>query len=160
MGERIPRTDEVTGSNPVCSICILSKSGAIMKFITALSLLLLTSPAFAELTKEDLRAVIREEIVASEKRTREYIDLKIAAVNARIDGVENNLNARIEGVENNLNARIGDLQLLQIALIGLIAAAVAIPQIVIAYKERDWKEIRAEIQQLREKVEALQNASS
>ena len=160
-----------------------------MKFITALSLLLLTSPAFAELTKEDLRTVIREEIAASEKRTREYIDLKINAVNARIDdvnskidGVEKNLNARIEGVEKNLNARIegveknlntridaaeknlnariGDLQLLQIALIGLIAAAVAIPQIVIAYKERDWKEIRAEIQQLREKVEALQNASS
>jgi cell division protein FtsL len=109
-----------------------------MKCITILSLLLLTSPAFAELTKADLRAVIQEEIAASEKRTREYIDLKIDAV----------------------NARIGDLQLLQIALIGLIAAAVAIPQIVIAYKERDWKEIRAEIQQLREKVEALQNASS
>ena len=167
MGERIPRTDEVTGSNPVCSICILSKSGTIMKFITALSLLLLTSPAFAELTKEDLRAVIREEISASEKRTREYIDLKIDAVNARIDGVnakidgvEKNLNTRIDGSEKNLNARIGDLQLLQIALIGLIAAAVAIPQIVIAYKERDWKEIRAEIQQLREKVEALQDVSS
>ena len=109
-----------------------------MKCITILSLLLLTSPAFAELTKADLRAVIQEEIAASEKRTREYIDLKIDAV----------------------NARIGGLQLLQIALIGLIAAAVAIPQIVIAYKERDWKEIRAEIQQLREKVEALQNASS
>ena len=82
-----------------------------MKCITILSLLLLTSPAFAELTKADLRAVIQEEIAASEKRTREYIDLKIDAV----------------------NARIGDLQLLQIALIGLIAAAVAIPQIVIAY---------------------------
>ena len=167
MGERIPRTDEVTGSNPVCSICILSKSGTIMKFITALSLLLLISPAFAELTKEDLRAVIREEIAASEKRTREYIDLKIDAVNARIDGVnakidgvEKKLNTRIDGSEKNLNARIGDLQLLQIALIGLIAAAVAIPQIVIAYKERDWKEIRAEIQQLREKVEALQDVSS
>ena len=70
------------------------------------------------------------------------------------------MNSRIDAAEKNLNNRIGDLQLLQIALIGLIAAAVAIPQIVIAYKERDWKEIRAEIQQLREKVEALQNASS
>ena len=28
MGERIPRTDEVTGSNPVCSIHILPESGA------------------------------------------------------------------------------------------------------------------------------------
>ena len=138
-----------------------------MKFITILSLLLLTSPAFAELTKADLRAVIQEEIASSEKRTREYIDLKIDALDkslsARIDAVNTRVDAvnfRIDAAEKNLNNRIGDLQLLQIALIGLIAAAVAIPQIVIAYKERDWKEIRAEIQQLREKVEALQNASS
>ena len=72
-----------------------------MKCITILSLLLLTSPAFAELTKADLRAVIQEEIAASEKRTREYIDLKIDAVNTKIDAAE-----------KNLNNRIGDLQLL------------------------------------------------
>ena len=69
-----------------------------MKVITILFLLLLVSPAFGELTKEDLRTIIREEvrpiikeeIAASEKRTREYIDLKI-------DGVEKSLNARIDG---------------------------------------------------------------
>ena len=134
-----------------------------MKFITVLSLLLLTSPAFGELTKEDLRAVIREEIVASEKRTREYIDLKVAALNAKIDGLDKSLSARIDAVNFRIDAvekRLGDMRLMVIALIGLIAAAVAIPQIVIAYKERDWKEIRAEIQQLREKVEALQDVSS
>ncbi len=134
-----------------------------MKFITVLSLLLLTSPAFGELTKEDLRAVIREEIVASEKRTREYIDLKVAALNAKIDGLDKSLSARIDAVNFRIDAvekRLGDMRFMVIALIGLIAAAVAIPQIVIAYKERDWKEIRAEIQQLREKVEALQDVSS
>ncbi len=148
MGERIPRTDEVTGSNPVCSIYVLSKSGTIMKFITVLSLLLLTSPAFAELTKEELRAVIREEIAVSEKRTREYIDLKI-------DGLGRSLSARINAVDK----RLGDMWLMVIALVGLIAAAVAIPQIVIAYKGRDWKQTRAEIQQLCEEIKALQNAS-
>ena len=148
MGERIPRTDEVTGSNPVCSIYVLSKSGTIMKFITVLSLLLLTSPAFAELTKEELRAVIREEIAVSEKRTREHINLKI-------DGLDRSLSARIDAVDK----RLGDMWLMVIALVGLIAAAVAIPQIVIAYKERDWKQTRAEIQQLREEIKALQNAS-
>ena len=148
MGERIPRTDEVTGSNPVCSIYVLSKSGTIMKFITVLSLLLLTSPAFAELTKEELRAVIREEIAVSEKRTREYINLKI-------DGLDRSLSARIDAVDK----RLGDMWLMVIALVGLIAAAVAIPQIVIAYKGRDWKQTRAEIQQLREEIKALQNAS-
>ena len=148
MGERIPRTDEVTGSNPVCSIYVLSKSGTIMKFITVLSLLLLTSPAFAELTKEELRAVIREEIAVSEKRTREYIDLKI-------DGLDRSLSARIDAVDK----RLGDMWLMVIALVGLIAAAVAIPQVVIAYKGRDWKQTRTEIQQLCEEIKALQNAS-
>ena len=57
-----------------------------MKVIAILSLLLfLTTPAFSELTKEDLRTIIKEEvrpiikeeITASEKRMKEYIDLKI-----------------------------------------------------------------------------------
>ena len=207
MGERIPRTDEVTGSNPVCSIHILPESGApgvttmvrsrdseiaptgcrvfgryfragfsiafpirsldrysldwsIMKFITVLSLLLLTSPAFAELTKEELRAVIREEIAVSEKRTREYMDLKIDVVDkslsAKIDGLDRSLSARIDAVDK----RLGDMRLMVIALVGLIAAAVAIPQIVIAYKGRGWKQTGTEIQQLREVIKALQNASS
>ena len=47
MGERIPRTDEVTGSNPVCSIHILPKSNAVRKFMTTVSLLFPTSPAIA-----------------------------------------------------------------------------------------------------------------
>ena len=69
-----------------------------MKVITILSLLLLlVSPAFGELTKEDLRTILKEEITASEMRTREHIDLKIETVNARIDGLDKSLNARIDG---------------------------------------------------------------
>ena len=66
-----------------------------MKVITIVSLLLLASPVFGELTPEDLeaiRGIVKEEVTASEKRTREYIDLKI-------DGVEKSLGARIDGVE-------------------------------------------------------------
>ena len=70
-----------------------------MKVITVLLLLLLASPVFAELTKEDLRTIIKEEIAASEKRMREYIDLKV-------DGLDKSLNARIDGLDKNLDARI------------------------------------------------------
>ena len=56
-----------------------------------------------ELTKEDIRTIFREEITASEKRTREYIDLKVEALNQRIDDVEKNLNDKIDSVEKNLN---------------------------------------------------------
>ena len=123
-----------------------------MRIIAILSLLLLTAPAFSELTKEDLRTIIKEEvrpiikeeITASEKRTREYIDLKIETVNTKIDA---------------LDKRIGDMRILVIALIALITAAIAIPQIIIAYKERGQKEMQTQIEQLRQKIEALENAS-
>ena len=134
-----------------------------MKVIIILFLLLLTTPAFGELTKEDLRTIIKEEvrpiikeeITVSEKRMKEYIDLKIETVNARIDGLDKSLNARIDA----LDKRIGDMRILVIALIALITAAIAIPQIIIAYKERGQKEMQTQIEQLRQKIEALENAS-
>ena len=121
-----------------------------MRIIAILSLLLfLTTPVFGELTKEDLRTIIKEEvrpiikeeITASEKRTREYIDLKIETVNTKIDA---------------LDKRIGDMRILVIALIALITAAIAIPQIIIAYKERGQKEMQTQIDQLRKELEAMQ----
>ena len=141
-----------------------------MKVITVVLLLLLASPVFGELTKEDLRTIIKEEIAASEKRMREYIDLKVdgldKSLNARIDGLDKSLNARIDGLDKNLDAsidaldkRIGDVWLMMIALVGLITATIAIPQIIIAYRERGQKELRSEIEQLRQKVEAIQNSA-
>ena len=158
-----------------------------MKTVTTLSLLLfLATPAFGELTKEDLRTIIKEEvrpiikeeIAASEKRTREHIDLKIETVNARIDGLDKSLNARIDavdqkltaridGLDKSLNARIDDIRIVMIALIGLIAAAIAVPQIIIAYRERGQKDLekrqedlQTEIRQLRAQIEVLQTPPS
>ena len=163
-----------------------------MRIIAILFLLLLISPAFSELTKEDLRTVVKEEVTASEKRMREYIDLKIDALdkslnaridatNARIDALDKSLNARIDAT----NARIDSLEKnmadrfdavadrfdavdntldrmwwLMIGFIGLIAAAIAVPQIIIAYRDRGQKEMQTEIQQLRERLEALENTPS
>ena len=149
-----------------------------MRIIAILSLLLLSSPVFGELTREDLRAIIKEEvrtiikeeITASEKRVREHIDLKIETVNAkidatnsRIDDVEKSLNSRIDNVEKsidaldeNLTERIRDIWLLVLALIGLIAAAIAIPQLIIAYREKGQKQMQSQIDQLRRELEAMQ----
>ena len=142
-----------------------------MRIVTILSLLLLTSAAFGGLTKEDIRTIIREEvrpiikeeIAASEKRMREHIDLKIETVNAGIDAGDKSLNARIDNVEKiidesdgNLTDRIRDIWLLVLALIGLLAAAIAIPQLIIAYREKGHREMQNQIDQLREKLEAMQ----
>lgn len=113
--------------------------------IAILLLLLLAAPVFSELTKEDIeairmivkedvRAIIKEEIAASEKRVKEHVDLKIQAVNTRIDGT----NIRIDGTNTrieNLDKQLGRIWAVIIALIGLIAAAIAIPQIMVAYKD-------------------------
>ena len=142
-----------------------------MKTVTILLLLLLVSPAYGQLTKEDVRTIVKEESAASEKRIKGYIDLKIDGVekslNARIDGVEKSLNARIDALDKSLNARIDDIWTIMIALIMLITAAIAVPQIIMAYRERGKKEmetrqaaLQTEIQQLREQIEALQNPSS
>ena len=76
-------------------------------------------------------------------------------LSARIDGLDEKLSARIDG----LDKRMGDMRLFMIALVGLIAAAIAIPQIIIAYRDREQRELRAEVEQLRQTVEAIQNTS-
>ena len=134
-----------------------------MKVIIILFLLLLTAPAFGELTKEDLqtlkedlRTIIKEEIAASEKRTREYIDLKI-------DGLDKSLNAKIDAVDQRIDDLKGNVNRIWLAIIALIAAAVALPQLIIAYTERKrqkdiekrQEDLQTEIQQLREKIEAM-----
>ena len=161
-----------------------------MKTVTILSLLFLASPAFGELTKEDIRTIFKEESAASEKRIKEYIDLKIDALDnklsTRIDGVEKSLNTRIDAVdkridklegslssridklEGSLSSRIGDMWLVVLALIGFVAAAIAIPQIIIANTEkrrqqnieREHQDLQTEIQQLRERLEALEHTPS
>ena len=121
-----------------------------MKTVTILSvLLLLASPAYGELTKEDLRTIIKEEITASEKRMKEYIDLKIDATNARTDALDKSLNGRID-----------DILTIMIALIALVTAAIAVPQIIIAYRDRGRQDMQSQIDQLRKQIEALQNPSS
>ena len=116
-----------------------------MKIVIILSLFLLVSSAYGELTKEDLRTVIKEEITASEKRMKEYIDLKIETVNARIDAVDAKLGARIDALEANISR-------IWLAILALIAAAVALPQLIILYSERKrGREIETLIQQLHEK---------
>ncbi len=158
-----------------------------MKVVISLFLLLLITPAFGQLTKEDMRAIIKEEvppivkaeIAASEKRLKEYIDLKIETVNARIDAVEKSLNARIETVNTRidvleksidgkfdvLDTRMDDVDSrfnrIWLAIIALITAAIALPQLIIIYAERKrGREIQMLLEQLREKTEGPETGAN
>ena len=123
-----------------------------MKVIIILFLLLLTATAFGELTKEDIRIIVREEVTASEKRTREYIDLKVEALDKSLNAKIDATNARIDA----LNKSFDRAWVLILALIGLITAAIAIPQIIIAHKESGRKEMQTQIDRLRKELEAMQ----
>ena len=125
-----------------------------MKIVTILSLLLLTSTASGELTKEDLRTIIKEEIAASEKRMKEYIDLKIETVNAKIDAVEKSVDGRIDNTNGYFDP-FGNLDPFWIAMV-MIVSLIILPQLIILYREiRDRKKNWIQIQELRERIEAL-----
>ena len=125
-----------------------------MKIVTIFLLLLLASPVFGELTREEIRTIIKEEIAASEKRMKEYIDLKIDAVNTRIDVLEKSVDGRIDNTDGYFDP-FGNLDPFWIAMV-MIVLLIILPQLIILYKEiRDRKKNWTQIQELHERIEAL-----
>ena len=120
-----------------------------MKIAAILSLFLFALPAFGELTKEDVRTIVKEEITASEKRMKDHIDLKLdlklQATNTRIDG---------------LDKRVENIWILMLTLISLMAVFVIIPKIVVGLKDRSENSVKAEIKQLRKIIEDSENIPS
>ena len=142
-----------------------------MRILTILALLLLASPVYAQLTKEDLRTIIKEENAVLEKRMKEYID----AVNTRIDALEKSVDGRFEAVDGRfealntrfeaLNARMDDIDSkfnrIWLAIIALITAAIALPQLIIIYAERKrGREIQMLLEQLRDKTEGTETGTN
>ena len=95
--------------------------------LLAICFLILTPNAFAELTQSDLQEIDKL-IQASEARIKEYVDLKINALDAKLTGQINALDGRLTQVYGFV-----------IALVALIAVAVGLPQILVA---RQGKEMR------------------
>ena len=128
----------------------------------------LAVPALAELTDADLDKIrlivkdeVKREIVSSETRMKEYINIKIAGVEKRIEGVEKrvadvekrvaDVEKRIEGVDQGITL----LTNFVFALIALIVAAIAIPQIILTWRSSKNREQEKINQELREEIEKL-----
>ena len=150
-----------------------------LTLIFAGMLLFFATPAFSELSDSDLQRIrevvqitvaaegkqIRAEmtaaIEASEKRMKEYVDLKISEVNSQFAQVNNS----IDEVGKRLNIAFTVLGW----LFALVIAAIGIPQLIIAFRQRGqerlqtsveelrtaYAEVLAELKQLREENEAL-----
>ena len=66
--------------------------------LLAICFLILTPNAFAELTQSDLQEIDKL-IQASEARIKEYVDLKINALDAKLTGQINALDGRLTQVK-------------------------------------------------------------
>ena len=115
--------------------------------------LLFAPPMLSELTQADLeaiRAIVKEEIKESEKRT----DLKFDAVNARIDET----NTRIDEMDKRLTSeirgvdkRFSDMRAILIALIAFIV----IPTIALNYTAARIAKTHTEIATLNRQTQVL-----
>ena len=141
-----------------------------------ITFLLFVHPAFAQLTPEDIR-IIREEVTkivktendALEKGLREYVDLKFEILDTKfttkLSELDTKFTTKLSELDTKFTTKFEDMEkrqtlilILVTSLIALIVLAIGIPQIIIAFKQRNQDALEAEIKTLREKVELLEQA--
>ena len=111
--------------------------------ISITALLIFAAPVFSELTVEDLEK-IRSIVKESEERLKE--DLK-----ATEERVMNHVADKFGAVDKRLNLIFGFV----IALISLTVVVVGIPQIIIAWRGKEDRTQKEQIQELRQEIETL-----
>jgi archaellum component FlaC len=110
-------------------------------------------PALGELTDTDLnriRLIINEEIKKESSTTNKKID----ALDARIQNVEKDV-AWVRGKLDGIDKQITHATNITYALIALIVAAVAIPQILIALRSGRDRALERQVETLIQEVETL-----
>ena len=141
-----------------------------------INILCLNTSVFAELTQTDLKK-INDLFLESEKRMKEYVDIKIDALDKKLTGqintVEERLRGEIKAVKESLTGEIkavkeeikgvkGSVSMLYgfvIALAALIAIAVGLPQFLLVRREKEEQankeELKEEILELKRELEKL-----
>ena len=131
-----------------------------MKNLTLIlaGMLLFATPVFSELSDSDLQRIrevvqitvaaegkqIRTEMTAainaSEKRMKEYVDIKISEINsqfAQVNSQFTQVNNSIDEVGKRLNIAFTVLGW----LFALVIAAIGIPQLITAFRQREHKQL-------------------
>ena len=131
-----------------------------MKNLTLIlaGMLLFATPVFSQLSDSDLQRIrevvqitvaaegkqIRTEMTAainaSEKRMKEYIDIKISEINsqfAQVNSQFTQVNNSIDEVGKRLNIAFTVLGW----LFALVIAAIGIPQLITAFRQREHKQL-------------------
>ena len=153
---------------------------------SCITCLAIAVPALGELTPQDLdkiRLIVNEEVKKESADTKaelkEYIDLKIADVETQIRSLENRFEARFSSIDERfkgiderfkgIDDKFKNVQTqmtltinLIYALIALIVAAIAIPQIIMAWRgridttrDKNMEELARKISEQAEEIEML-----
>ena len=116
-----------------------------MKYITSLTILLsiIALPAHSELTPTDLdkiREIVKETVSESEKRTKEYVDIKF-------DSLEKNVNERFNSVDKRMTRQAN----ITYGLMVLVAVAIGFP----AWRSQKDRSLEKQVEALKQEIEIL-----
>ena len=116
-----------------------------MKYITSLTILLsiIALPAHSELTPTDLdkiREIVKETVSESEKRTKEYVDIKF-------DSLEKNVNERFNSVDKRMTHQAN----ITYGLMVLVAVAIGFP----AWRSQKDRSLEKQMEALKQEIEIL-----
>ena len=135
--------------------------------LLALCFSISTTCAYAELSQSDFEK-IQSIVDKSEKQIKEYVDLKINALDAKLSGEIKTLDKKLSGEIktldekltggiNGLDGRLNQLFLLEIALIALIAVAVGMPHLLVARQGKEIQSQNQRIEALQQEIEAMRH---
>lgn len=122
-------------------------------------------PVFSELTVQDLEKIrsiakasedhLRSIIKASEDRLQGVIKASEKRLKEDLKASEKRLTEHIDGKVDEMDKRLSMIFGFVIALITLIVVVVGVPQIIMAWRGKEDRTQKEQIQELRQEIEAL-----
>ncbi|MDD9975253.1 MAG: hypothetical protein OXU27_14660 [Candidatus Poribacteria bacterium] len=99
----------------------------------------------------ELKQEIKEDIANSEKNMKEYINIKVDSVNTKVGSKVDGVNTKVDSVEEQVTF----LSYLVYALIALIVGAIAIPQLIMAWRSGRDRSLEKQVERLTQEMETL-----
>lgn len=133
--------------------------------ISITAFLVFAAPVFSELTVTDLEKIrsivkesedrLKEDLKASEERLKEDLKASEKRLKEDIETSEKRLMQHVADKFGEVDKRLNIIFGFVIALITLIVVVVGVPQIIMAWRGKEDRTQKEQIQELRQEIEAL-----
>lgn len=127
--------------------------------------LIFAMSVFSELTVEDLEKIrsivkaseerLREDLQASEERLKEDLKASEGRLKEDLQASEKRLMQHVADKFGEVDKRLNIIFGFVIALISLIVVVVGIPQVLMAWRDKEDRSQKEQIQELKQEIEAL-----